>query len=119
MSNLDQIKNVDIDPLGKFKYILIKVKDLATKKEKFIVRGYKSCPYHADIFDLVEPSIEKHNCKAECVGGGRIRHDPNVKSIFIYGYSQGFGKADHTITERLIKEKYPDYNDIQWSNEGY
>lgn len=110
---------MDIDPSGKFKYILIRVRDPETKAEKYIVRGYRSCAYHADIFDLVEPSIEKLKCKAECVGGGRIRHDPSVKSILIYGYSQGFGRADHTITEKLIKIKYPDYNDIQWSNEGY
>lgn len=114
-----QIPNVDIDASGKFKYILINVKDPETKAEKYIVRGYKSCGYHADIFDLVEPQIEKLKCKATCVGGGRIRHDPNEKAIFIYGYSQGFGQADHKITHQLIKQKYPNYTDIQWSNEGY
>ena len=53
------------------------------------------------------------------MGGGRILHKPETKSILIYGYSQGFGKADHTIAHKLIKEKYPQYNDIQWSDEGY
>lgn len=83
------------------------------------MRGYKSCAYHADIFDLAEPTIKEHGCTAKCVGGGRIRHDSSVKSLFIYGYSQGFGLADHSITERLLRERYPEYNDIQWSNEGY
>lgn len=95
------------------------MKDPESKAEKYIVRGYKSCGYHADIYDLVEPAVEKHGCKAKCVGGGRIRHDSGVKSIFIYGYSQGFGQDDHTITHKLVKEKYPDYKDISWSNEGY
>ena len=72
-----------------------------------------------DIFEAVEPSITKLKCRAECVGGGRILHKPDVKSIFIYGYSQGYGRADHTITQKLIKEKYPQYSDISWSNEGY
>lgn len=119
LKRLDQISNVDIDPSGRFKYILIKVIDSESKAEKYIVRGYKSCSFHGDIFDQVEAGIIRLGCKAECVGGGRIRHDPSVKSIFIYGYSQGFGTADHTITEKLIKEKFSDYTDIQWSNEGY
>jgi hypothetical protein len=34
-------------------------------------------------------------------------------------YSQGFGRADHTIAHKLIQEKYSDYSDIAWSNEGY
>ena len=72
-----------------------------------------------DIFELVEPSIVKHKCKAKCVGGGRILHDPTVKSILVYGYSQGYGRADHSIAHKLLKEKYPSYEDIQWSNEGY
>uniref|UniRef100_A0A6G1SPT5 Sex-regulated protein janus-B n=1 Tax=Aceria tosichella TaxID=561515 RepID=A0A6G1SPT5_9ACAR len=116
---LNQIRDVDIDPSGKFKYILIKVTDPETKEEKYIVRGYKSCAYHINIFESVEPSITKLKCKAKCVGGGRILHKPEVKSIFIYGYSQGFGRADHAIAEKLIKEKYSDYTDISWSNEGY
>lgn len=93
--------------------------DQESKAEKYIVRGYKTCAYHADIFDLVEPNILKNNCKAVCVGGGRIRHDPGVKSLFIYGYSQGFGRPDHSITQKLLQEKYQDYSDVQWSNEGY
>lgn len=113
------MKDVDIDSEGKFKYILIKVTDPDVKEEKFIVRGYKSCSYHDDILSLVEPSIRKHGCTATCVGGGRIRHDPKVKSLFIYGYSQGYGRADHTISQKLLKEKFPDYHDISWSNEGY
>lgn len=95
------------------------MKDSETNDEKHIVRGYKSCGYHVDILELVEPNIKKLNCTATCVGGGRIRHDPNEKAILIYGYSQGFGRADHKIAQNLIKQKYPQYNDIQWSNEGY
>lgn len=95
------------------------MQDIQSKKDKYIVRGYKSCPYHVDILDKVTPSITKFNCTASCVGGGRIRHDPEAKSIFIYGYSQGFGQADHTISHNLVKQKYTDYTDIQWSNEGY
>lgn len=83
------------------------------------MRGYKRCSYHVDIFETVEPGILKLKCKATCVGGGRILHNPEAKSIFIFGYSQGFGRADHTISHKLVKEKYSNYTDISWSNEGY
>lgn len=118
-AKLDQIPDVDIDPKGKFKYILIEVTDPETKEKKHIVRGYKDCPYHVDILEKVEQDILKVKCRANCVGGGRILHKPEVKAIFIFGYSQGFGRADHTITQKLVQSKYPDYTDVTWSNEGY
>lgn len=98
---------------------MIQVSDPESKSEKYIVRGYKSCGYHMDIFEKVEPALKKLNLNAKCVGGGRILHKPEVKAIFIFGYSQGYGQADHKITHALVKEKYPDYTDVQWSNEGY
>lgn len=116
---LQQIPSVDIDPKGRFKYILISVTDPETKAEKTVVRGYKSCAYHMDILEKVEPALLKQNLLVKCLGGGRILHKPEAKSILVYGYSQGYGRADHTIAHKLLKEKFPDYQDIDWSNEGY
>lgn len=48
---IPQIKNVDIDPRGTFKYILIKVSspDPDGKfEDKLIVRGYAECGYHCE-----------------------------------------------------------------------
>jgi len=43
----------------------------------------------ADIFDEVDEQIKKHaGLQADCVGGGRIEHDPDEKTIKVYGYSQ-------------------------------
>lgn len=42
----------------------------------------------ADIFDEVSPEIEGKGLDCECVGGGRIEHDPNKQKLHIYGYSQ-------------------------------
>ena len=53
-----------------------------------------------------------------CPGGGRITHDPAAKTIFIYGYSQGYGRCDHDKTQAIIQESYPDYQ-VTWSNDGY
>ncbi|XP_011059472.1 PREDICTED: sex-regulated protein janus-A-like isoform X2 [Acromyrmex echinatior] len=116
---LDNVSDVDIDGYGRFKYILINVQDDVGKTSKKIVRGYARAQWHADIFDEVDEQIKKHaGLQANCVGGGRIEHDPDEKTIKVYGYSQGFGKADHQVSVDLLKKKYPDYN-ITCSDEGY
>ncbi|KAI6177559.1 14 kDa phosphohistidine phosphatase-like protein [Aphelenchoides bicaudatus] len=112
---LHEIPDVDIDASGKFKYILIKAKD--SKDSKFIVRGYARCGYHADIFDVVQGKAPK-DVDLDCVGGGRILHDPAEKKLKVYGYSQGYGQADHSKSVEVLKKKYTDY-DISFSNEGY
>ena len=45
-------------------------------------------------------------------------HKPEEKSIEVFGYSQGYGKADHSISVDILKKKYKDYK-ISWSDEGY
>ncbi|KAM3960901.1 14 kDa phosphohistidine phosphatase [Aphomia sociella] len=116
---LDALPKVEIDPSGVFKYILIKVYDQEKNNEEpslIIVRGYKRCNYHSDIFDEVQEKLNPLDC--EPLGGGRISHEPDNKKIHIYGYSQGYGKADHEITAKLIKDAYPSYT-ITISDEGY
>ena len=73
----------------------------------------------ADILDKFESDCGNKQIEVECVGGGRILHEPEKKEILVYGYSQGFGRADHKISVSLLKERYTDYNSITFSNEGY
>ncbi|XP_029166425.1 14 kDa phosphohistidine phosphatase-like [Nylanderia fulva] len=116
---LDKVLDVEIDGFGRFKYILINVQDDASKASKQIVRGNARSQWHADIFDKINEEIKKHpGLQTNCLGGGRIEHDPDNKTIKVFGYSQGFGKADHQVSVELLKKKYPDY-DITWSDEGY
>ncbi|XP_065171107.1 14 kDa phosphohistidine phosphatase-like isoform X2 [Atheta coriaria] len=122
-----KIPEVDIDPSGVFKYILIKL-DVQEDSDKItadVVRGYAECGYHADINDKFNDDLKRlkkegqiQNFKTKVQGGGRIQHDPDVKMIKVYGYSQGYGKADHELTVEILKKKYPGY-DISWSDEGY
>ena len=96
-----------------FKYIqiLIEPKDKdceETGSDKYlIVRGWRDCGYHADVLDkfqheeLTDDELEEYYT-SDCPGGGRINHDPNAKKIVIYGYSQGFGRCDHSITCQYI-----------------
>lgn len=44
---LENIQKCEIDD-GVFKYILISI--IFNNVEKFYVRGYKNCGYHADVF---------------------------------------------------------------------
>ncbi|KAI1290109.1 14 kDa phosphohistidine phosphatase [Halotydeus destructor] len=119
---MDSLEAADIDT-GKFKYVLIKVTQ--GERERHLVRGYKVAEYHADVLEGVEEKelnpIKKQfgDVTWECVGGGRILHDANHKWINVYGYSMAFGKPDHSITCDILKQKYPDYGSIQWSDEGY
>ncbi|XP_071509453.1 14 kDa phosphohistidine phosphatase-like [Diadema antillarum] len=117
MSVLESVDDVDIDQSGKFKYILIQLK--SGNKKKYIVRGYGRCGYHADIFDEVTPALEKGGITCSCPGGGRIEHNNAAKTILVYGYSMGFGQADHRITVEILKKRFPHYSKISYSNEGY
>ncbi|KAL1454427.1 hypothetical protein WDU94_010686 [Cyamophila willieti] len=103
----DSIPSVEIDPQGTYKYILIKLYEKNVKNED----GSEKFKY------LVRATLPE-TLDTECVGGGRIKHNPDEKKIHVYGYSQGFGKADHAITKQLLDEKYTDYT-VDWSDEGY
>lgn len=125
---IPNVRDVDIDPSGVFKYILLKLTSPNMEgklEDKLIVRGYAECPYHADINDKVTSELQKlkssqeiRDWRCKVLGGGRINHDPETKSIKVYGYSQGYGKADHQLTVDVLKRNYPGY-DISFSDEGY
>ncbi|KAH8417538.1 hypothetical protein KR222_001660, partial [Zaprionus bogoriensis] len=119
---LAKVPSVDIDDKGIFKYILIKVcgDEIADGSEpsKNIVRGYADCTWHADIYDRVQATCKKDGLDTECLGGGRIEHNPDKKYLKVYGYSQGFGKADHAESRRILQAKFKDY-EIEITDEGY
>uniref|UniRef100_A0A8C4Q4V2 14 kDa phosphohistidine phosphatase n=1 Tax=Eptatretus burgeri TaxID=7764 RepID=A0A8C4Q4V2_EPTBU len=66
--------------------------------------------------ELQEVGLVSITC--ECLGGGRIRHDPDLKTLHVYGYSMGFGRAKHSETVKKLQTHYPDYT-VTWSNAGY
>ncbi|KAF6715715.1 14 kDa phosphohistidine phosphatase [Oryzias melastigma] len=115
------IPEADIDPSGVFKYVLIRVhsREEGDDSEVDIVRGYGWASYHADIYDKVSEELEKGGVlDCECLGGGRIKHDPEAKKIHVYGYSQGFGRANHGVATEKLKARFPGY-EVTWANEGY
>ncbi|NWU98273.1 PHP14 phosphatase, partial [Upupa epops] len=88
---LSGVPDVAIDDDGVFKYVLVRVR-AAGGPEKEVVRGHGWAEYHA--------------------------HRPQERRIHVYGYSVGFGRADHVVTTEKLKAMYPDY-EITWANEGY
>lgn len=113
---LKEFPEVDIDT-GVFKYMLLKIHDKSANDSKTVVRGYISAAWHDDIYEQTNEQMKKYaEIEVKSLGGGRIKHDAENKIIQIYGYSQGYGLADHKKSADLLKKKYPDY-DITWSNE--
>lgn len=115
--SLSKVPNVKID-VNKFKYILIKVHSKSSDESKVIVRGDSTKAYHADIYDSEAPGIEKLGLDCEVLGGGRIIHDQSAQTLNVFGYSMGFGRADHSVTAGILQKEYPAYK-ITTSNEGY
>ncbi|CAH1100810.1 unnamed protein product [Psylliodes chrysocephalus] len=117
---ISKLKDVDIDAKGVFKYILLKVKVPTADgklEDKTIVRGYAECPFHTDINNKVISELETLKSQkiiqdfgSTVLGGGKIQHDPDKKTINVYGESTGYGKADHQLAVAILKKAYPNYN---------
>ncbi|XP_034036715.1 14 kDa phosphohistidine phosphatase [Thalassophryne amazonica] len=114
---LAPIPDVEIDPEGTFKYILVRVKvkgDDGVHKD--IVRGTKSAEYHNHIFEKVSPAVEALGMECKCLGGGKIEHNSKDKKLRVFGESTGYGKADHSVSAEKLKNTFTDY-DITWSDD--
>ncbi|XP_046831224.1 14 kDa phosphohistidine phosphatase-like [Vespa crabro] len=116
---LNKVPDVDIDANGKFKYMLLNIHDKTNDAFKPVVRGYTKAEWHDNVYEETTEQLKQYpDLEVESLGGGRILHDQEKKSIKVYGYSQGYGKADHQVTVELLKKKYTDY-DITYSDDGY
>jgi len=115
MAGLNSVPDVEIDPDGKFKYILIKITG-GDNETKLIVRGTKQAEFHPDIFAKVEPILKTSGFSCEVQGGGKILHEAE-KSIKVFSKSTGYGAADHSLTVAILKTAYPDYAEIIWTEE--
>lgn len=51
------------------------------------MRGFARCDFHGDVLHETEKELGP-DYKLDCLGGGRIKHEPADKTILVYGYSQ-------------------------------
>ncbi|XP_008291466.1 14 kDa phosphohistidine phosphatase [Stegastes partitus] len=113
---LAKVPDVEIDPEGTFKYILVRVKVKDGDVHKDIVRGTKSAEYHNHIFEKVSPAMQALGMECECLGGGKIEHNSQEKKLRVFGESTAFGKADHAASVEKLKTVFSGY-EVTWSDD--
>jgi len=114
---------------GRHKYVLISARQPSLSEDetnskrstqRFVVSKYLA-PYHRNV---AEPFVEKLESNGyeniRVLGGGRISLDNENKKVEIFGFSYGFGKADHELSKAEVDKdsRYSDYK-VMWSDEGY
>lgn len=109
---------------GTFKYVLIEATDPTAipARKMLLVRGDLRASYHRDAARPTTEALSAVGWSYEVLGGGRIRHDPVEKGILVYGHSFGFpwqNGSRHSDTTDLLKQAYPEYTSITWTDEGY
>ena len=57
--------------------------------------------FPADIYDDLYDRVQKKGLDTECMGGGRILHEAEKKTITVYGYSQVWRSSIVTFTHLL------------------
>lgn len=115
-----RIPNVSIDS-GAHKYVLISAILPGGRERQHYVVSRRGAHYHRNAAEPFVDALEGSGyLSIQILGGGRIALDEGKKSIHIYGYSYGFGLADHALSKSVV-EKDPRYQnfDITWSNDGY
>lgn len=104
---------------GRFKYVLIEVR--TTNGIRHLVRGVPGASYHMDAARPTISTLEAAGASYTVLGGGRIEHDSDTKTISIYGHSYGFpwqGDCRHDISQTLCQSQFPGHT-VTWSSEGY
>lgn len=114
------VPNVSIDE-GAHKYVLIGARHPQSGQHQHFVVSKHGAPYHRD---AAEPAIERLEksgySEIDVKGGGRILLDSHQQKVSIFGFSYGFGRADHAVSQSVVEadERYKDY-EVTTSNEGY
>ena len=106
---------------GTFKYVLIRASG-ADGTEKLLVRAGPG-DYHADVAEPTMEGLRGAGLEATVLGGGRIAYDPAAAPpaphVRIYGFSYGFGKADHAVSAEVCRAHFGADTRLEWSDEGY
>ena len=108
---------------GAHKYVLISAEtpySEPTSTQYFVV-SKRGAAYHRNVAEVYVQKLEANGySNINILGGGRISLDAVNAKISIFGFSYGFGLADHQLSKQVIEtdSRYHTY-DVSWSNEGY
>jgi phosphohistidine phosphatase len=115
-----RIPNVSIDG-GAHKYVLISALIPGAEERQHFVVSRRGAHYHRNVAEPFVEDLERRGYKSiDILGGGRIALDTEKRTISVYGYSYGFGLADHALSKAVIMKdpRFQDY-EVTWSNDGY
>jgi phosphohistidine phosphatase len=116
----ERVSSVSIDE-GSHKYVLISAKEPGSNELSWFVISRRGSAYHRNAAEPMVQVLEVSGYQdINITGGGRIHLDEYNKTISVFGFSYGFGLADHELTRKVIleDERYREY-DVSWSNDGY
>ena len=114
------IPSVSIDE-GANKYVLIRAKKQGSREDQHFVVSSRGAHYHRDAAEPMIDVLQHSGYRSiEVLGGGRIRLVSSERKMEIFGFSYGFGGADHNISARVVQAdlRFKDF-EITTSNEGY
>jgi len=114
----EMIQQVQVDE-GANKYVLVRATAPGKENASFFIKSVKGAPYHKDAAEPLIAQLSDYS-NVDVLGGGRIYYSTEEKKLSIFGFSYGFGKADHEIGRRLVQQDSRfDGFDITTSDEGY
>ena len=120
------VPTVSIDE-GAHKYVLIKAStpsnsgSSSSSTVQHFVFSKQGADYHRNVAEHFIPTLQTAGYyDIRITGGGRILKDSTKKLINIYGYSYGFGMADHSLAVEVVEASglFEGYT-LNWSNDGY
>ena len=106
---------------GAHKYVLIAAREPGGGELRHFVTSREGARYHRHAANPTVNALESSGYEdIEILGGGRVNLDKDAKKIAIFGFSYGFGQADHELSKKVVEDdsRYKDY-EITVSNEGY
>lgn len=109
---------------GTHKYVLLSARIPHHSPEhdiQYFVVSKRGAAYHRNVAEDFVSKLEVHGySNINILGGGRLLLDNLNTKISIFGFSYGFGLADHSLSQRVIESdsRFQTY-DISWSNDGY
>ncbi|KAL7550636.1 hypothetical protein ACHAWF_013855 [Thalassiosira exigua] len=114
------IPSVSIDD-GAYKYVLVTACEPSSNKTRKFVYSRRNASYHRNVAEQLIPQLEGQGYRdIRITGGGRILRDDEEKKVHIFGYSYGFGRANHALAKDVVQQSanYQGYT-VTWSNDGY
>ena len=111
----DAIPTVSLDE-GAYKYVLITANTPSSKESRTFIYSKRNAHYHRNVAEFLLPQLESAGYTNICIkGGGRILRDDEDKKIHIFGYSYGFGQADHAVAKSVVDQcvNYKEYT-VTW-----